>query len=412
VKSRGKQRTDSTHILAAIRVLNRLELVHETMRAALESLATVVPDWLSREAPEAWYKRYERRLFSYYAPKTEKARDDLARIIATDGFSLLTKIDSASGMQWLREIPAIQTLRKVWEQQFTQPPDPPRFLEHVEQEPSAERIASPHDKDARFSIKKGVEWTGYKVHFTETCDEDLPRIIVNVETTPATKPDWGMLRPIHESLKRKDMLPSDHMADTGYVSIDSLMSSKQAYGVRVIGPPLEDSSWQAREGGFDKTYFDIDWEARRATCPAGKINKRWTDHKDGSTEVSFNPYDCYRCKYREICVRGLTPAGHPKARHLSLRPRAEHEALQTARQYFMNDDTKALYMQRAGVEGTISEGVRECGMRTARYIGLEKVSLQHVFTALAINFTKLGEWFLGTPLAKTRKSHLEQLSAA
>lgn len=267
IKSRGKQRTDSTHVLAAIRVLNRLELVHETLRATLESLATVVPNWVREQIPGEWFKRYERRFFSYDAPKSEKGRNDLARTIAVDGFTLLKKIDSALGMQWLREIPSVQTLRKVWQQQFTQPPEPPRFLEHQEQPPSAERIASPHDDEARFSIKKGCEWTGYKVHLTETCDDGLPRIIVNVETTPATTPDWNMLPTVHKSLERREMLPSDHLADTGYVSADTIVSSKRDYDVRVIGPPLEDSSWQAREGGFDKTCFNIDWEKKTGHLP-------------------------------------------------------------------------------------------------------------------------------------------------
>jgi transposase len=94
------------------------------------------------------------------------------------------------------------------------------------------------------------------------------------------------------------------------------------------------------------------------------------------------------------------------------RPRAEHEALQKARQLFQDDEMKSLYAVRAGVEGTISEAVRECDMRTARYVGLKKVALQHIFTALAMNFTKLGNWFLGTPLAKTRQSKLKLVSAA
>jgi transposase len=261
-------------------------------------------------------------------------------------------------------------------------------------------------------MKKGIEWNGYKVHLTETCDESMPRIIVDVQSTPATKPDWGMLAPIHESLKKRDMLPTDHLADAGYVSVDCLLSSKENHNVRVIGPAMEDSSWQAREGGFDKSYFELDWEAKQATCPANNISKRWTEHKDGSVEVSFNPYHCYPCKYREVCVRGLTPAGHPKARHLSLRPRAEFEALQEARKLFENEEMRALYKVRSGVEGTISEAVRECGMRTARYVGLKKSALQHTFTALAINVTRIGEWLLGTPLAKTRESKLKLLSAA
>lgn len=412
IKVRGKQRTDSTHVLAAIRDLNRLELVHETFRHALESLIVVAEPWVAEVVPGEWYKRYGRRLFSFNSPKTDKERDKLASTIAEDGWNLLRWIDEAQHMRWLSEVPAVITLRQVWEQQFTKPPSPPRFLNQDEQRPAAERIASPHDTDARFSIKKDLEWAGYKLHVTETCDEGFPRLITNVETTAATQPDWLALPTIHDALDGRGVIPADHMADTGYVSVENILDSQQTYGVRLIGPAMPDNSWQARLGGYDTSYFNIDWEAQTATCPNGKASRSWTPKKDGYTEVSFRPSDCYRCHYREICVQGTTQAGHPKARHLHLRPRKEFEVLEKARKCLKNEETKKLYMQRAGIEGTISQAVRSCGTRTARYIGLRKVSLEHVLTALALNFTKLGEWFLGTPLAKTRKSHLELLKSA
>ena len=57
LKERGKQRTDSTHIEAAIRTMNRVECVGETLRAALNSLAVVIPDWLRAHVPQDWYER-------------------------------------------------------------------------------------------------------------------------------------------------------------------------------------------------------------------------------------------------------------------------------------------------------------------------------------------------------------------
>ncbi|PWT75301.1 MAG: IS5/IS1182 family transposase [Bacteroidetes bacterium] len=412
IKSRGKQRTDSTHVLAAIRELNRLEFVHETMRSTLESLAVAAEAWVTEVIPGEWYQRYGRRLFSFNSPKTEKEREKLACTIAEDGWNLLRWIDEAHHMSWLSEIPAVVTLRAVWDQQFTKPPSPPRFLNQEEQLPAAERIASPHDTDARFSIKKDLEWAGYKVHLTETCDEGLPRLITNVETTVATQPDWLALPAIHDALDSRAVIPADHMADTGYVSVANILDSRQTYGVRLIGPGMPDNSWQALTGGYDTSYFKIDWEAQTATCPNGKVSRSWTPEKNGYTEVSFRPSDCYRCHYREICVQGTTKAGHPKARHLHLRPREEFEVLEKARKCLKNEETKKLYMQRAGIEGTISQAVRSCGTRTARYRGFAKVRLEHVLTALALNFTKLGEWLLGTPLAKTRKSHLQLLKSA
>src|SRR3954467_10036253 len=84
IRQRGRQRTDSTYVLAAVRTLNRLERVGETMRAALNALAVLAPDWLQTLAPTEWYQRYGRRVENYHLPKTEAAREELARVIAAD----------------------------------------------------------------------------------------------------------------------------------------------------------------------------------------------------------------------------------------------------------------------------------------------------------------------------------------
>jgi len=412
IKAKGKQRTDSTHVLAAIRDLNRLELVHETMRNALESLATVAAPWLISIAPAQWPERYGRRLFSFNSPKTDKERDKLAQTIGADGFRLLAAIDKDKEMDWLNKVPSVAILRKVWDQQYTKPPEPPRFLELDEQPPAAERIASPHDPDARFSQKRSTEWTGYKVHLTETCDDNAPRIITNVATTPATQPDWGMLPAVHSSLQRMELLPTDHLVDTGYVTAASIVSSKRDYNVRVIGPPMEDSSWQAKENGFDKSYFEIDWENQQATCPGKKTNRTWSTDKDGMTHIAFWNTDCFKCAFREVCVRGETANGHPLARHLTLKPQAEHEALIEARALMNDEDFWLRYRERSGIEGTISQAARTCDGRTSRYIGTKKMELQNILIGLAINVTRVGQWLLGRPLAKTRKSKLETVCAA
>jgi transposase len=95
LKTRGRQWTDSTHVLASIRVLNRLERVGETRRAALHTLAVVVPDWLQALAPLAWYDRYSHRVENSHLPKTDEARKALAAVIGADGQTLLHPIAAA-----------------------------------------------------------------------------------------------------------------------------------------------------------------------------------------------------------------------------------------------------------------------------------------------------------------------------
>jgi transposase len=215
-RPRGRQRTDSTHVLAAVRVLNRLERVGETMRATLNSLAVVAPDWLRNVVPATWYERYGSRVENYDLPKSEAARRQLAAVIGTDSQLLLEAIDAAVEQQWLQQVPAVQVLRQVWTEQYITDAGTLRWREVKEIPTPAEMISSPYDAEARYSSKRSVEWVGYKVHLTETCDGDTPHLITNVETTAAAIPDDSMLAVVHASLAAAGRLPCEHLVDKGY----------------------------------------------------------------------------------------------------------------------------------------------------------------------------------------------------
>src|SRR5450631_1935461 len=255
IKTRGRQRTDSTHVMAAVRSLNRLERVMETLRAALNELAVMAPGWLRAFTPAEWYQRYGSRAENYRLPKPETARQDLARVIAADGEKLLTALDAAERESWLAQIPAVVVLRRLWSEQFTGEPGKLSWREVKDMPSPAELIASPYDPEARYSTKRGMEWIGYKVHLTETCDPDRPHLIVNIETTPAPVPDDNMIQVVHESLAKRELLPSEHLVDKGYTDSEMLVESERQHGVRIIGPVSDDPSWQLRAGGPDKSQF-------------------------------------------------------------------------------------------------------------------------------------------------------------
>jgi transposase len=408
-RPRGRQRTDSTHVLAAVRVLNRLERVGETLRAALNSLAVVAPDWLQSVAPPAWYQRYGSRVENYDLPKPESARHELAATIAADGQLLLDTIDAAVELPWLEEVPAVEVLRQVWAEQYVEEGGRLRWREVKEIPTPAEMISSPYDPEARYSSKRSVEWVGYKVHLTETCDAETPHLITNVETTPAASPDDKMLAVVHASLATMDRLPAEHLVDKGYTDSHVLVDSQREYGVAIIGPVADDPSWQAQVGsGFAKGDFIIDWDARTAICPNGKRSFSWLTNPDATkpetTVVRFSRPDCSPCPVRTQCTRR-----HVEPRELVLQPRVEHEALQAARRHQQTQDFKVQYAARAGVEGTHAQAVRRAGLRRSRYIGLAKTRLQHIATAAALNLVRINEWCSGTPFAKTRISRFAAL---
>src|SRR5436189_17612 len=113
--ARGQQRTDSTHVLAAVRVLNRLELVAETLRAALNAVATVAPDWLQAVSPLAWYERYSRRIEESRLPKATTAREAYAQTVGEDGFLLLDALETPAVPEGLRALPSLEALRRTWQ---------------------------------------------------------------------------------------------------------------------------------------------------------------------------------------------------------------------------------------------------------------------------------------------------------
>ena len=404
LKARGRQRTDSTHVVGAIRVLNRLERVGETLRAALNSLAVVVPAWVQMLAPPSWHARYDHRVENYQLPKTDADRKALAAVIGADGQVLLHAIDAAVEQPWLRELPAVQTLRRVWAEQYTDVEGRLSWRESKDMPSPAALIASPYDPEARYSTKREVEWVGYKVHLTETCDPATPHLIVNVETTPATTPDDHMLATIHASLEPRGLLPAEHLVDKGYTDSQTLVESQRTYGVTLIGPVADDPSWQARAGtGFDKAQFLVDWDRQVVTCPMGKQSLSWLPNtyppKGMMWEVRFARKDCTPCPHRAQCTRAKK-----ELRLLGLQAREPYEALQTARQRQTTEEFSQQYAPRAGIEGTHAQGIRRCGLRQTRYIGLTKTHLQHLASAAALNLVRLGEWFAGTPHAKTRYS--------
>ena len=266
--------------------------------------------------------------------------------------------------------------------------------------------------DARFSLKRETKWTGYKVHLTEVCDPDAPHLITHVDTTPATTQDVERLAPIHAALAAKDLLPREHLVDTGYVDAEGLVRSETDYGVRVIGPALPDNSWQARTGqGFDVAHFAVDWAQRRATCPQGQTSVKWspTHNTQGHAiiNIRFPRAACLACPGRAACT---SSAAGP--REITVQPRAQHEALQTLRRAQTTPAFKAQYRARAGVEATLEQGLRVSGLRHARYIGLAKTHLQHVLTATALNVRRLGAWWDERPFAATRSAAFLALAPA
>jgi transposase len=426
LKPGGKQRTDSTHVLAAVRDLNRLELAGESVRAALEALAAAAPDWLAEaiDVPD-WTARYGVRVDSWRLPASQAKRAQLATAYGADGVALLRAVYAPDAPDWLAQVPAVDVLRQVLVQNYLVVVDRQgrEVVKRREADadglpPGRHRLTSPYDTDARRGGKRDLFWTGYKLHVSETCtgeqpaaDGHLPNIITNVATTDAAVPDAAMTTPIHDSLARRGLLPDEHLVDSGYPSADLLVESADRYGITLLTPMLADVSPQARAGvGFDAAAFDIDFDAGQATCPQGQVSASWSPARQRGTEtivVKFDTDTCRPCPVRDLCTTAKRGG-----RQLTIRPRHIHHAVAQARARQNTQQFKTTYKLRAGVEGTIRQAVAVTDTRHARYRGRDKTHLEHVYSAVALNLIRLDAWFNGVPLDRTRTSHLARLDLA
>ena len=271
----GKQRTDSTHVISAVRDLNRLELAGESVRACLEAVAVAAPDWLPTVIDVAdWGRRYGARVDTWRLPTSTTRRAELMAAYGRDAVALLGAIhdtDDAATPPWLRELPAVDVLRRVLVQNYviTTTAQGREVVRAREADtdglpPGRTRLSSPYDLDARWAAKgDDVAWNGYKVHITETCCDpadptpadptpadptpadptpagadtigqnaagqnpagpnaagqnaggERPNIITGVATTDATVPDAAMTEKIHATLAGRELLPAQHYLDSG-----------------------------------------------------------------------------------------------------------------------------------------------------------------------------------------------------
>jgi transposase len=408
LKARGCQRTDSTHVLARVRAVNRLECAGETLRAALNSLAVVAPDWLRAHSPQDWLGHYARRFDDARLPTSQEQRHAYARQVGADGHALLAAAYAPEAPDWLARVPAVETLRRVWLQQFYVAGGEVGWRTEAEGiPPSAIFISSPYDVEAHYAKKQTTSWVGYKVHLSEACEDDAPHLITHVQTTAAPVADGDTTPQIHQALHEKDLLPGRHLTDTGYLDAELLVKSREEYGVELVGPTRLDYRWQAKAAeGFAASDFQIDWEAQQATCPEGHTSTSWSPAVDrGHNEVikiKFKAKDCGGCASRPRCTQGLR-------RSITVRPREQYEALEAARLREKSEEFKGEYAKRAGVEGTISQGVRACGLRRSRSVGQAKTHLQHVATAAALNVNRIASWLLDKPREQTRTSTFARL---
>ena len=396
IRTRGTQRTDSTYVVAAIRRLYYLECVQAAMHYALNQLSEAAPQGVQERAPLEWYERYGPRADLFRIPKETSKRHALALTIGADGYQLMDWLYQDSNVTPLCELPAVEILRQIWMQHFYRCTEPGmeeiRWRDTADQPPTAQLMQSPYDLEARYGTKRDMNWVGYKVHLSETCDEEYPHLITQGTTTLATTSDFVMGEPIEQDLADRALLPGSHLVDSGYVVAELLVNGPRKHHIDVVGPPLGSSSRQHRENlGYDLHSFVIDWEAQQAIWPQSHHSVQWTPGPSQAglpvIRIRFKKATCLACPMRSACT-----SSKAAARQITVKPQAQHEAIEAARRRQETEESKALYALRAGVASTLSQGARRFNLRRSRYIGLARTHLQQTINATAMNLVRIAEW--------------------
>lgn len=216
--------------------------------------------------------------------------------------------------------------------------------------PARVRIESPYDLQARWMRRGHRRWTGYLAHVTETCDDEGVNVITDVATTVPTA-DSTALPGIHVRLKRRRLLPKEHLIDGGYTSVALFDTAARTHRIRVVGPLPPSPAWRRQIRGFTREDFTIDFDRRTVTCPKGKISGNWLELPAMApyTVVRFNPAHCNPCPVRTSFTSGKAP------RTVNFLPRHLHN-LQAQNRADQQDPTwRRLYAFRSGVEGTENE---------------------------------------------------------
>lgn len=381
VKSGGKQRTDSTHIVGQVMELSRLELVWETIRVTLNALISTDAPWALKWLPSSFVELYSVRRSDYrlkdaeVAPALQKAGEE--------GQWLVSQV-MTTGSQALQALPELALLRRVLEEHFA-PNEAGQLQTRPPGQVTGDVISSPHEVEARYGNKGSHEWIGYKLHVTETIDEALGAcFITDVTITPAFIQDNTPILDIQQHLIERGLPPAQQYVDQGYMSGANLAASLE--GSIDLRGFIRDGN-VTKPVGFRLPDFSIDVADRQAICPAGAQAIGWSavDPKIRNNVaflVSFGK-QCQDCPFfgPNLCT--------DKKAGRTIAISRQHDLITARRAESKTEAFREEMHLRAAIEGTLSELVRAHAARRSRYRGLPENQLQAAFTAAATNLKRL-----------------------
>lgn len=387
LNKRKYQRSDSTHVLAKVCHLSRLENLSEGLRLALKAIEKADAAFYQVKLPAPYREQWDTRIYDY--TMTDEERKQALERAGQDIRWLLAflKTNRASFLR----LPELEVLQTLFQQNFTIHAQAVHLRKQCAN--GKEKIQTPHDPEARYSTKRGKSWTGYKMHVTETAnDKGEVNFITDISTTNACERDNETLQQIQENLTERGLKPEEQFVDKGYTTGDNLSDSREN-GIQLMGEVSEPGN----NGLFTVDEFRIDFQAETATCPAGCTSCSWKEYESGKHKgdihISFGE-QCKACPMKARCT------GDKTGRNLRLH--RHYQLLKARREECQSQSFKEAMKRRPPVEGTISEMVRAHGLRRSRYRGILKTHLQNLMIGAALNVKRL---IKAISLSKSSEKH-------
>jgi hypothetical protein len=384
VERRGAQRLDSMQIFGLVSRMSRLECVRETLRLALQYLEENLP---ASGRPAFWDRHWERYVQNKLDYRLERAAlEEKMNQAGQDGLELLQWAGKLRDPR-LRQSPALELLRRVWEENF-QHAGPGELAQTPCQPPGA--VQNPHDPQAQWAAKgqgkNKKEHVGYKLQVAETVGpevvrkgEPTPAFLTAMVTQPAIASDDAGFDAVQKEQTAMGLdQPGALYADGAYITAQRLAQA-QAQGRELIGPA---QAPPRKAGRYSVQDFQLCVEDRVGICPAGKAStqcSRLIEEATGKISYRFEwAGRCRDCPLRDQCLG-------PGQEHRTVLVGEHHTALQARRQEQKTEAFRQRCHKRNAIEGTQSEIVRAHGARRARYRGLEKMRWQNYLVGAACN---------------------------
>ena len=375
LKKRKHQRTDSTHILAVVRELSRLENLSEGLRVSLRAIQNSDLAFYQMKIPVLYREHWSISQSDYQMTDSQRA-EALER--AGQDIHWLLSFLGTNRESFLR-LPELEVLQTLFYQHFTLQDSQKACLKR-EADTGKDKIQSPHEPEARYSEKRGKSWVGYKTHITETANEKGEvNFITDITTTNSCEQDNETLSGIQEKLETANLKPEQQFTDKGYVTGDNLSESGKK-NIQLMG----EASQLYNKGLFTADDFTVDYENKSATCPAGCTSISWKKRESGKhkddIQIRFGN-QCNQCPLKEKCTRSK--------RGRRLRLNLHYPMLRERREESKTHSFRELMKRRPPVEGTISEMVRAHGLRRSRYRGMMKTHFHGLMIGTAVNLKRL-----------------------